>query len=166
MFDKKRSLLMPARVSRDPFTTLRQMMSSFDRAFEDFPAFGERPTDMTNWYPRIDVLERDKRLVTRIDLPGMKKEDVNVEVADGQLIVSGERKRESQETRDNVYRSEREYGSFYRAVPLPDGCKLEDVQATFANGVLEVSVPLPAQPQAEVHKVKIEEPAPAAKTAA
>ena len=166
MFDKKRSLLMPARASRDPFTMLRQMMSSFDRAFEDFPAFAERRTDGDGWYPRIDVLERDKRLVTRIDLPGMKKEDVNVEVADGQLVVSGERTRESEKTTDNVYRSEREYGSFCRAVPLPDGCRLEDVQATFANGVLEVSVPLPAQPQAEVHKVKIEEPAPATKSAA
>ena len=166
MFERKRSSMIPARVSRDPFTMLRQMMSSFDRAFEDLPTFGEPTTEVAGWYPRIDVLERDKRLVTRIDLPGMKKEDVNVEVTDGQLVISGERRRESEETRENVYRTEREYGSFYRAVPLPDGCKLEDVQATFANGVLEVSVPLPVQPRAEVHKVKIEEPAPTAMTAA
>jgi HSP20 family protein len=112
------------------------------------------------------VFERDKRLVTRIDLPGLKKEDVAVEVMDGQLVISGERKHESEETNENVYRAEREYGSFYRAVPLPDGSKLEDVRATFLNGVLEVSVPLAPVPQAEVHKVKIEEPAPASMTAA
>jgi HSP20 family protein len=66
----------------------------------------------------------------------------------------------------NFYRSEREYGSFYRAVPLPKGVTLEDVKATFANGVLEVSVPLPAKPEANVRKVQIEEPKAAAKSAA
>jgi HSP20 family protein len=65
-----------------------------------------------------------------------------------------------------VYRKEREYGSFYRALPLPEGIRLEDVIATFANGVLEVSVPLPAPAEANVRKVQIEEPKPDAKTAA
>jgi hypothetical protein len=64
------------------------------------------------------------------------------------------------------YRSEREYGSFYRAVPLPEGVKLEDVKATFSDGVLEVSVPLPARPEANVRKVQVEEPKKAAKSAA
>ena len=77
----------------------------------------------------------------------MKKEDVSVEVADGCLALSGERKPEKEEKKDNFYRSEREYGSFYRAVPLPEGVKLEDVKATFADGVLEVSVPRPRSPR-------------------
>ncbi|HWT46323.1 MAG TPA: Hsp20/alpha crystallin family protein [Vicinamibacterales bacterium] len=165
MFERKYVSLAPATRIRDPFSMLRQMMSSLDRAFEELPSFGER-AEMPAWSPRIDVFERDKRLVTRIDLPGLKKEDVAVEVMDGQLVISGERKHESEETNENVYRAEREYGSFYRAVPLPDGSKLEDVRATFLNGVLEVSVPLAPVPQAEVHKVKIEEPAPASMTAA
>jgi HSP20 family protein len=96
----------------------------------------------------------------------MKKEDVSVEVTDGHLALSGERKHEKEEKKDNFYRSEREYGSFYRAVPLPEGVKLEDVKATFADGVLEVSVPLPAKPEATVRKVQIEEPKTAAKSAA
>ena len=165
MFERKSSSLAPMRGSRDPFSLLRQMMSSFDRAFEDWPLVPERTTDVAGWFPRIDVLERDKRLVTRIDLPGMKKEDVNVEVLDGQLLISGERRKETEETQENVYRSEREYGSFYRAVPLPEGCKLDDVRATFTNGVLEVSVPLPAKTPAEPRKVKIEESTPVATTA-
>ena len=122
--------------------------------------------DARAWTPTIEVFEKDNRLVTKVDLPGLKKEDVKVEVADGHLAISGERKREVEEKKKNVYRSEREYGSFYRVVPLPVGVKLEDVKATFANGVLEVSVPLPARPEARVRKVEIQEPANAAKDAA
>jgi HSP20 family protein len=91
---------------------------------------------------------------------------VSVEVTDGHLTLSGERKRETEEKKDDFYRSEREYGSFYRSVPLPDGVKLEDVKATFADGVLEVSVPLPARVETNVRKVQIEEPKTAAKSAA
>ena len=83
-------------------------------------------------------------LITRVDLPGMKKEDVLVEVQDGKLTLSGERKKETKEEKDNFYREEREYGSFCRTVPLPKGVKADDVKAMFANGVLEVKVPLPA----------------------
>jgi HSP20 family protein len=101
-----------------------------------------------------------------VDLPGLKKEDVSVEVTHGHLALSGERKREKEEKKDNFYHSEREYGGFYRAVPLPEGVKLEDVKATFSDGVLEVSVPLPATPEANVRKVQIEEPKTAAESAA
>jgi HSP20 family protein len=118
------------------------------------------------WAPRIDVLERDNRLITRVDLPGTKKEDVTVQVTDGHLELSGERRQEKEEKADDFYRTERQYGRFYRAVPLPEGVKLEDVKATFADGVLEVSVPLPAKPEATARKVEIEEPRKGAKTAA
>ena len=172
MSEKKPSTLAPTGGTRDPFSLLRQMTSELDRAFENWPSFrwpsfGQLATpESVVWSPKIDVFERDNRLVTRVDLPGMKKEDVLVEVTDGHLALSGERKREKEEKKDNVYRSEREYGSFYRAVPLPEGVKLEDVKATFSDGVLEVSVPLPAKPEANVRKVRIEEPKTAAKSAA
>jgi HSP20 family protein len=172
MSEKKQTTLVPTRGTRDPLAVLRRMTSELDRAFEDWPSFrwpsfGQFATsESVAWSPKIDVFERDNRLVTRVDLPGLKKEDVSVEVTDGHLALSGERKREKEEKKDNFYRSEREYGSFYRAVPLPEGVKLEDVKATFADGVLEVSVPLPARPEANVRKVQIEEPKPAAKSAA
>jgi HSP20 family protein len=154
---------------RDPFALFRQMTSELDRAFDE-PFFGFRWPELrppaTNWSPRVDVFERDGRLVTKVDLPGVKKEDVLVQVTDGHLALSGERKHETTETKDNVYRAEREYGRFYRAVPLPQGVKLEDVKATFADGVLEVSVPLPVQPEAAVRKVEIQEPAKSGKAAA
>jgi HSP20 family protein len=117
------------------------------------------------WSPEIDVFEKDNRLITKIDLPGMKKDDVKVEVTDGHLAISGERKSETEEKKDNVYRCEREYGSFLRTVPLPSGVKLEDIKASFSDGVLEVSVPLPAKPDAKVRTVEIQE-SKSAKTAA
>ena len=171
MPEKKETTLVPSRGARDPFALLRQMTSELERTFEDWPSFrwpsfGQLATAESAWSPKIDVFERDNRVVTRVDLPGMKKEDVSVEVTDGHLALSGERKHEKEEKKDNVYRSEREYGSFYRVVPLPEGVKLEDVKATFADGVLEVSVPLPAKPEATVRKVHIEEPKTAAKSAA
>jgi HSP20 family protein len=118
------------------------------------------------WSPEIDVFEKDNRLVTKVDLPGVKKEDVRVEVTDGHLAISGERKSETEKKTDTFYRCEREYGSFCRVVPLPDGVRLEDVKATFSDGVLEVSVPLPAKPEAKVRKVEIQESEKAAKPAA
>lgn len=172
MFGKKE--LVPIRDTGDPFALLRKMTTEFDRAFDEpfwpsfrFPVFrGFTPPEGVTWLPKVDVFEKENRLVTRVDLPGVKKEDVKVEVTDGHLALSGERKFEKEEKKDNVYRTEREYGSFYRAIPLPEGVKLEDVKATFADGVLEVSVPLPARPEAKVRKVEIQEPVKAAKTAA
>jgi HSP20 family protein len=171
MAPKKETELVPKRFT-DPFALMRQMTSEFDRWFGEparpffrWPSLRRRAISEVGWYPEIDVFERDNRLVTKIDLPGMKKEDVKVEVTDGQLAISGERKSEAEEKGEEFYRCEREYGSFYRSVPLPEGAKLEDVKATFADGVLEVSVPLPARPESKVRKVEIQESA-KAKTAA
>src|SRR5688572_28656793 len=162
---KKETTLIPKRAEQNPFALMREMRKEFDRFFNEpaWPAFGW-PTfrfgrdEEAAWNPQVDVFQRDNRLVTRIDLPGLKKEDIKVEVTDGHLAISGERKKEEEEKGEQFYRCEREYGSFYRAVPLPDGVKLEDVKATFADGVLEVSVPLPAKTEATVRKVAVEEP--------
>jgi HSP20 family protein len=169
---EKKPALAPTRGARDPFALLRQMTSERDRVFDDWPSFrwpsfraAALPETVT-WSPKIEVFEKNDRLVTRVDLPGMKKDDVSVEVTDGHLALSGERKRETEEKKGTFYRSEREYGSFYRAVPLPEGVKLEDVKATFADGVLEVSIPLPARPETKVRKVQIEESVKGATTAA
>lgn len=171
---KKETALTPARIARDPFGLLRQMTSELDRAFDEpyWPSFRwtSFPTftlpEAAAWSPQIDVFERDNRLVTKVDLPGLKKEEVKVEVTDGYLAISGERKSDAEEKKENFYRSERSYGSFYRAVPLPDGVKHEDIKATFTDGVLEVTVPLAARPEAKARKVEIHEPPKVAKAAA
>jgi HSP20 family protein len=170
MAPKEQKALAPL---RDPFNVLRQMTAELDRMFERpawpslrWPLFRGPVSETATWFPQIDVFEKDNRLVTKVDLPGMKKEDVKVEVTEGHLAISGERKSEAEEKKEGYYRCEREYGSFYRAVPLPEGVKIEDVKAMFADGVLEVSVPLPAKPEAKVKTVEIQDATKGAKTAA
>jgi HSP20 family protein len=148
---------------RDPFSILRQMTAELDRAFAEPFWSGRRqrgssqPGDSKEWSPKLDVFERDGKMVTRVDLPGVKKEDVTVEVGDGQLALSGERRHDREEQHDNVYRTEREYGSFYRVIPLPDGVTTDDVKATFADGVLEVSMPMPAKTESTTRRIQIED---------
>ena len=166
MAQDRQTSLQPSRAARDPFAMLKQMTAELDRVFDQPIGSGWWPPlrrtltrqEPADWVPEVDVFERDKRLVTKVDLPGMKKEDVKVEVTDGHLTISGERRSETEEKKDNVYRCERSYGSFYRAVPLPEGVKLEDVKATFADGVLEVSIPLPDKTETRPRTVPIEEP--------
>jgi HSP20 family protein len=78
---------------------------------------------------------------------GLKREDVNVEVMDDAVIIQGERKFDKDEERDGIYRSERSYGSFYRAVPLPEGAITDQAKANFRDGVLEVTMPCPPAPK-------------------
>ena len=171
--EKRELTRVPTHSPLDPFTLLRQMTAELDRVFDE-PLWARRwpllraieLPEGPMWAPKVDVFEKENRLVAKVDLPGVKKEDVTVQVTDGHLVLSGERKQEKEEKNNNVYRTEREYGSFYRAVPLPEGVKLEDVKATFADGVLEVSVPLPARAEPTVRKVEIQEPSKVATTAA
>lgn len=171
---RNRSALAPSGFVRDPFALLRQMTSDFDRMFGEsvWPAIDSSALrtrelgESLAWIPQIDMFERQNRLVTRVDLPGMRKEDVKVEVTDGHLAISGERKRESEEKQERFYRSERDYGSFYRTIPLPEGVKIADVKATFAEGVLEVSVPLPARLEEKPRRVEIQDVPKAVKSAA
>jgi HSP20 family protein len=165
MLIKRESPLARKGMPRDPLAMLREMTSELDRMFDDttWPTFrwpfqrAKAGIEGPAFAPAIDVFEKDNRLFTRVDLPGMKKEDVKVEVTDGHLAISGQRKSEVEDQKDDFYRCERSYGSFYRAVPLPEGIKLDDVKATFVDGVLEVSVPIPAVQKPEVRTVAIED---------
>ena len=167
---EKKSLL--SRRRQEPLNVLRQMTSELDRMFDEpwtlfrWPSVDVASPDAPSWAPKVDVVTKDNQLVTRVDLPGMRKEDVLVEVEDGFLTLSGERRKETKEEKDNVYREEREYGSFCRTVPLPKGVKADDVKATFTNGVLEVTVPLPPAAAPNGRKIPIQDAAPAKSAAA
>ena len=152
----------PELTTWSPFTNLRDQLN---RLF-DFPLSGQPTEAFGDWSPALDAFEDKDKYIVSLEVPGMKKEDVKVEVTDGHLAISGERRRETEEKGKEFYRCERESGSFYRQVPLPEGIKLEDVQATFAEGVLEVSVPLPTKPEPKVRTVEIQESAKGAKSAA
>ena len=95
------------------------------------------------WLPEIEVITEGERLIVRADLPGVKPDDVKVEVTEDQIVLKGERKKIEEEKKEGYYRSERVYGAFERAIPLPEGAIYDGAKAVFPNGVLEVTVPIP-----------------------
>jgi HSP20 family protein len=105
----------------------------------------------------LEVREREHEVLVRVDLPGLKKEELNVTVGEEGVTIEGERKLETEKNEREWYRTERAYGRFRRIVPLPEGFKPEEITATFGNGVLEVTVPLAvAAARAPRRKVEIE----------
>jgi HSP20 family protein len=90
----------------------------------------------------ISTDERPTALVVRAELPGLTRDDINIEVDEGTLRLWGESRQEKREEREGFIRTERSYGAFYRAIPLPDGADEDHISAEFRDGVLEVTVPL------------------------
>ena len=117
----------------------------------------------TVWTPDLEMFRRGADIVVRADVPGMKKEDVTVELADGQLMLRGERKQEKEEKNEGYYRAERTYGSFYRTLTLPEGVKVDEAKAVIRDGVLEVVIPT-TKVEEKKRTLAIEEPTPATKT--
>lgn len=107
------------------------------------------------WFPEVDITEEKDRLVVKADLPGMKQEEIAVEVSDGVLTIKGERKRETETKEGKLYRVERSYGSFLRAFTLPAGVDAAKVNAAYKNGVLEVTLPKLAEAKAKQIKVEV-----------
>jgi HSP20 family protein len=142
-----------ALVRWDPARQLDTFQSDFDRVFDAF--FGDRTANGTTrrWVPAMDLVETDDHLVLRADLPGLDTDDVEIEVAEGVLTVSGERRTEHEDSADGYHRVERAYGRFSRSLSLPQGIDADQVQADFDKGVLEVRIPKPAE--RKPHRVQI-----------
>ena len=158
-----------------PFGLMRRMAEDMDRILADFgfagpelalsPLFsgstgqglsrGAPGIASFGWMPQIETRRRGDNLVVRADLPGMRKEDVHVEVDDGILTISGERSEEHEADRDEYYRTERSYGQFYRALPLPEGVDDSACDASFKDGVLEVTIPLPKQQERKAKRIQV-----------
>ena len=132
-------------VAVEPHTFMRRILRDIDRWFEGERPFFAAPRALGEftWMPELEVFERENHVLVRVDLPGLKKEEVTVTVTGEGLAIEGERKFETERTEKAWYRTERTYGRFFRFVPLPEGVKAEEVTATFVNGVLEVKVPVP-----------------------
>ena len=128
--------------SNRPLTT----RDFFDRFFDD--AFGRGALDFPrpeltgqDWIPKVDITEREGTLVVSAEVPGMKKDDVDVSIDNGVLSLSGKREFEHDETKDSVHRVERSYGSFRRAFTLPNDVDAARASAEFKDGVLRISIP-------------------------
>ena len=113
-----------------------------DRVFDAF--FGQ--TDQARrWVPPMDLVEAEDHFVLKADLPGLRESDVNIEVQDGTLTISGERKAEHEQREKGWYRIERAFGSFNRSLTLPDGVDPDGIAASFSDGVLELRIPKPEE---------------------
>ncbi len=163
----------------NPFRTLERLADEMDRVFGDFglgqrwmsPRAGSaslRPpfrsgAEWQSWTPDIEVFHRNNELIVRADLPGLRREDVKVDVSDDTVTIQGERKREHEEEHEGLYRSERSYGSFCRMIPLPQGAMADQAKATFKEGVLEITIPAPSEQVRRGRRLEITEGAPGKK---
>jgi HSP20 family protein len=114
-----------------------------DRLFDAF--FGGGEGGSRRWVPPMDLVEAEDHFLLKADLPGLSEEDVAIEIDDGALKISGERKAEHEASERGWYRVERAFGSFARTLSLPEGVDAEAVSANFDRGVLEVRIPKPEQ---------------------
>lgn len=125
-----------------PIDLLRREMDHF---FDDMVPFtfgrDNGGKKLTTWSPSSDITEDEKEYLIKMDIPGMEKGDIKVQYHDGRVTISGERNEEEKEEKKDFVRQERYYGSFYRSFTLPEKIKEDNIQATFKNGVLKLTIP-------------------------
>ncbi len=140
----------PARrlVPWQPFRELEEMARSFENIVgrPSLSATWRRlPTVEREWTPALEVFEKEDKFVVKVELPGMKEADIDVSVKDDALTIKGERKSESEVNEEDYYCCERSYGSFFRSIALSSTVDAKKIEASYENGVLEVSLPKAAE---------------------
>src|SRR5215469_1859327 len=140
----------------DPFGLMKHFTREMDRWF----GYDVTVAPAGEWRPVIEVKQETGKLLVTAELPGVNKEDVKVHVADNALVVEGERKYEKTEKHEAYFHTERSYGRFSRAIPLPDGANAEKATAQFNNGVLNIAIPTP-EILPETREIPVTEGAPA-----
>jgi len=145
-----------------PFGVMRRVVDEMDRTLDDF-GFGRHLTSGPwsqmglAWAPDVEVFQKKEELTIRVDLPGLKKDEVAVNITDDAVTIQGERKHEHEEQREGFYKTERSYGSFFRTIPLPEGAMSDQAKAEYRDGVLEIR--LPAPPASRGRRLEITESA-------
>lgn len=150
----------PANDREDGSNPLVSLQRDINHVFEDFwhkveDGWNGRSDVVGKFGPSTDVTETDKSVDVSIELPGMTEKDIDISLSSNAITIRGEKKIEHEEERKGVYMSERSYGSFYRTVPLPAGVDADKADATFKNGVLNVSLPKTAEAQAKVKRIPV-----------
>jgi HSP20 family protein len=136
----------------DPFRDLMSIQNELNRLFGRTYAGGESTTS-GSWVPALDVFETEDKFVVKVELPGLKPDEVDVSVEDSTLTIRGERKFYEDVSDDSFHRVERRYGAFQRSLTLPQTADAERIEAAFDRGVLTVEVP--KAEQAKPKKIEI-----------
>ena len=139
--------------NRRPLEGLKSWFGDIDTWFDT--DFFSRPLEK-NWSPALDIQDKDGTYLVKADLPGLKKEDIHLELHDGYLTLKGERKYEHTEKEDYYRRIERTYGTFQRSLKVPKGLTEKDIKAKYRDGVLEVTIPTPKVEKPKAINVKID----------
>jgi len=139
----------------DPFREVAALQNRVNSLFRDF---NESESSMTtsNFMPAVDIYEDEKKIVLKVDVPGMQEKDLDVSVENNTLTVKGERKFEKEEKEENFHRIERRYGSFYRAFTLPSTVDTENVKASYDAGVLKLELKKKAEAQPKQIKINVD----------
>ncbi|REL37720.1 Hsp20/alpha crystallin family protein [Rhodohalobacter sp. SW132] len=149
----KRGYDMKLTKKRNGPNTIDTLRREMDHFFDDLVPFSwsreQNEKALGTWAPSADITENEKRYEIMMDIPGMDKNDIKVNIQDDRVTITGERKTEEKEENDDFIRQERYYGSFFRSFKLPEKVKDDDIKATFKDGVLKVVIP-----KAEVIKPK------------
>lgn len=124
-----------------PVGSTFSIWKDMDDLFEDFPVVGRNLVDEKEFLPATEIAETEKNYILSVDLPGLKKDEIKIEVLDNTLTLSGERKREEKFDDGKVRRIEKSYGSFKRSFSLPANADAEKIEAKYDSGVLELSIP-------------------------
>jgi HSP20 family protein len=136
---------MPGVLTRwDPFAELAEVRSRFDRMFD---ALNTSPEG--SWMPAIDVVRNGDKVTVHAEVPGIKPDEVKIEIEDDVLTISGEHEEQKEDKNERYLRRERRYGSFSRSLSLPAGVDTSAIKATTHDGIVEVTIPLPTQPSKE-----------------
>lgn len=148
----------------DPRVMVKKMSEEMDQLFERFigrPMSSRSGQGGTSgkWMPPVEVVQRDNQLIICADLPGITRQDVQIEINQDKLTIEGERRDDREQAEGQVYRkSERSYGRFYRMIPLPPGTDPDSAQASMRDGVLEITIPVPASAQRRGRRIDIQPP--------
>jgi HSP20 family protein len=136
----------------DPFREVVALQNRMNSLFRDLNE-NESPVTTASFVPAVDIYEDDKKVMLKLEVPGMEQKDLDVSIENNTLTVKGERKFEKEEKEENFHRIERRYGSFFRAFTLPSTVNTENVQASYTAGVLKLE--LAKKPEAQPKQIKI-----------
>lgn len=146
------------RLNRDMDRMYRAIFGPSISRWAEFPDWLSGAGE-TGFWPEIEVSHAGDKFIVKADVPGLKKDDVTVEVRDNELCISGERRSESEQKEGKYYRTERSYGTFSRTIPLPENAKSDTAAATFENGVLKVEMDAPSS-QRQGRRIDVREGSP------